>query len=894
MAARKKLVVIDGKSVFYRGYYAMPNLSAKDGTPTGGVYGFTMMALDVLKKFDPDYVCVAWDKSKTNVRARTKIYPEYKANRKPAPEDFKVQIPLLKELLEALGWPLYEIDDYEADDIMGVFAKQAEKKDYETILVTGDHDVLQLVTDKTSVAIMKKGITNIDMYTPKTFTDKYKMNVKQFIDYKALRGDPSDNIPGVAGVGEKTATSLILEYGSIDKVYENVALIKASVAKKLEADKEMAYISKELVTIMLDADIKLDWKAADVKKVDPIALNSVMRELQFTSLIRQLPADLKVDQQSGASSQELAENENEKIIDAKNTKVLVLKNQGELSGLSLRSKDVLVLPRFGESHGRSLQSVLISETKTQVYSIPVASPDQLDLTGDKLPESAVLEKLASVLKGKNIIGFETKQLLQSFLRNDLPLPNVGHDLKIASFVIDPLQRDVSLQSVLMSSLGYDISELNEDNSEKLANKINSLLWALYDHQEHRLNSESGLRDLLQGIEFPFITPLAKMEHYGIKLDSDYLAKFSEELEDDILDLEQTIYGYADKEFNVGSPSQLATVLYEDLELSTVGIKKGKTGFSTAAGELKKLQGMHPIIDSISKFRESSKLKSTYVDALPKLVDKNDRLHSSFSQTTTSTGRLSSSDPNMQNIPIRSKLGQRVRKALVAEKDHVFIQADYSQFELRLAACLSGDKNLVEIFNTGIDIHTQTAVRVLGIDEAELTKDQRSKAKAVNFGILYGQGPHGLSEGTGMSMVEAKEFIDKYYKTYPQLKEYLDGLAEQAKEGGYVSTLLGRKRPTPDAKSSNFMVRNGAIRAAVNMPIQGTAADLVKMAMIEIDKKLPKNAHQVLQIHDSIIVECPEKDADEISEMMREIMERIYALPVKLKVDIATGKDWGEL
>lgn len=874
MAASKKLIVIDGKSVFYRGYYAMPHLSKPDGTPTGGVYGFMIMALDALKKFSPDYACVAWDKSKTNLRSRREIYPEYKANRKPAPDDFKIQIPILHDVLEALGWPLYEIDDYEADDIMGAFAKQAEKKDYETILVTGDHDVLQLVTDKTKVAIMKKGITNIDLYTPESFTAKYQMSVDQFIDYKALRGDPSDNIPGVAGVGEKTATKLIQDHGSLEGVYKNLEEIKGSVKTKLEKDKEMAYLSEKLVTIMTDVPLKLDWKAADVKNVDPFKLHSVLSDLEFKTLIKQLPENLKDGSAPASQSSEV-----------KNSNTVIVKNKAELDGLTFKNKEIAVLPRFKQKHGFELESVILSDSASYTFVVRV---------GGDIEEEFVVKKILKLLNNKKLIGFELKTLLQSSMHFGEETPEVWHDLKIASFVINPLQRDVSLGGVLKSSLGFDLGELTGEEAVDLAGKINSMIWALYKYQKEELKEKSDLQDYLNNIEFPFITALAKMEFYGVKLDPDHFAELQVELEDHISDLEQTIYGLANREFNIGSPSQLAEILFEDLGLPTAGIKKGKTGYSTAARELKKLQGQHEVIGYISQYREVAKLKNTYVNVLPAMTDDKDRLHSSFSQTTASTGRLSSSDPNVQNIPIRTELGQKVRKGLVAAKGKALIQADYSQFELRLAAALSSDENLIKIFNDNTDIHTQTAVRVLGVEESKITKDQRAKAKAVNFGILYGQGPHGLSEGTGMTMAEAKEFIKKYYEAYPKLKEYLDGLAEQAVEGGFVATMLGRKRPTPDAQSSNFMVKQGAIRAAVNLPIQGTAADLVKLAMIELDKRLPENAKQVLQIHDSIIVECPEKEAKKTGELMKEVMERIYALPVKLRVDVNIGKHWGEL
>lgn len=844
----KRLVIIDGKSVFYRGYYAMPNLATKDGTPTGGVYGFAVMALEVVKKLKPDYVCVAWDKSGTNVRARLALYPQYKANRKPPPPDFYEQIPILHQLLEALEWPLYEIDDYEADDIMGAFAKQAGQKGVESYLVTSDLDVLQLVNSHTHIYTLKKGFSNIELFNEESFRAKYGVDAHQFVDVKALKGDSSDNIPGVAGIGEKTAIDLIKEHKTLDGVYQNLDLLKPAVRTKLERDRDMAYLSKKLVTLMVDAPIKIDLAKAKLKNGVTPEFAAMMRKLEFRTLQRQVEAVLPKDEIAEA---EVPGEEIEPAREVPFDKKQFASDQPRVIALNPAEDKMWVS----------------FEPKT-FAGVPLAELTKLSKTTDVSP----------------VIGHDLKSLFKVLLDAGIEPPStVGHDTRIGAFLLDSLARSRELADLLPQAPDLDNG-----------GQVTATIWQVHEDQRVQFNELPRLSQLAHKVEFPTIRLLAHIEHRGILLDSQQLNEMSREFEQKIGALQRRIYAQAGQEFNIASPAQLGMILYEKLQLPTSGVKKGKTGYSTGAVELAKLRGLHPIIDFITQYREYTKLKSTYVDTLPKMVDQSGRLHTTFALDVAATGRLSSSNPNLQNIPTRTDMGQAIRRAFVPGKGNVFVSADYSQFELRLAAVMADDQEMIDDFNKDADIHTKTAAEVYGVPPDEVTKDMRRNAKVVNFGILYGMSPRGLSVATTMSFSEAKDFIDTYFALRPKIRQYMDRIVFEANRDGYVQTLFGRKRPTPDLKSSNFAVREAAKRAAINMPIQGTEADLMKMAMLRAEEKLDGLGEQLLQIHDSILVECPAKNAKKVSEILKQTMENIHKLPVKLKVDVSTGQNWGEL
>lgn len=880
--ARKKLAIIDGKSVFYRGYYAMPNLSTKDGTPTGGVYGFAVMALEVIKRLKPDYVCVAWDKPKTNIRKRLQMYPEYKAGRKPPPPDFYEQIPVLHTLLQAFGWPLYELDDYEADDIMGTLAVQAKEKDIETQLITSDLDALQLINGHVHVYALKKGLSNIELFRPETFILKYGITPDQFLDLKALKGDSSDNIPGVPGVGEKTALELLKSYKTLDEVYENIDLIKESVRTKLMVGKDSAYLSKKLAAIWTDAPVKLNLKEVDGSTCDPLRLQSLLEKLEFRTLARQLPEIMRVPVPA-VSSQPSAYNHKT------GGYIQFIDSSQKLARLDLKgTKIVIVHSKCANKQGKGPQLLILSPSSRHTYVIDLIKCERTDL-------SQIFNALFRSIK---LVGYDIKSTLKMFIELGVQLPVVTHDVLIGSFLLNPLSRGQLLTGLAQDALGYQGLPFENSSDQLLtgrASELTEVIRALYTRQTKELSKLPKVARLAKNIEWPIISVLARMEYEGIQLDTKYLEVMSVQVDDVISDLEQQIYGHADHEFNINSPAQLADVLFNKLNLSTTGIKKGKTSYSTAASELDKLRGVHPVIDLISHYREVTKLKNTYIDALPKLVDDNSRLHTTFNLTIAQTGRLSSTDPNLQNIPVRTELGKKIRTAFVAGKGNMLVSADYSQFELRLAAYLSGDRELIGQFNEGVDVHTITAAQIYDRELEDVSKNMRRDAKVVNFGVMYGLSPHGLTVATGMTYEQAKHFIEKYFEVRPKLLKYIESVKEQARNKGFVETLFGRRRPTPDVHSSNFAVREAAMRAAVNMPFQGTAADIMKMAMIGVDQKLVKtNCSMLLQIHDSILIECPEKEADSTAKLLKDTMENVMKLPVKLTVDTAIGENWGEL
>ena len=875
----KRLVIIDGKSVFYRGYYAMPNLSTADGTPTGGVYGFAALSLELFKKLKPDYACVAWDKPKTNIRKRLEIYPDYKAGRKPAPADFYAQIPILHELLAAFGWPLYELDDYEADDILATLARKASEQGIEVCLITSDLDALQAVNPLVHVYALKKGLTNIDLFKPESFTEKYGIRVDQFLDLKALKGDSSDNIPGVPGIGEKTAVQLLQQYETLDGIYENLWQIKDATRRKLEAGKASAELSKKVAELWFDAPVPLDLKAMDVSDLDTHKLKELLTKLEFRSLLRNLPEHMRDTDTSSSGTPDLAVVESAEEMPASHSRAVLL-----------MAKELIVWPDGDGvwlSHERSKAAKLSRKVAADVVA--------------KVP----------------IVGHNTKAFLKDLLANgETELPEVHHDTEQGSFLLNPLRKSRELA---------DLVGMEAIDDPKLAI---SAIWALYDEQSQALDALPDVAHVARTMDFPLIPVLARMEFRGIRLDSSKLSEMEVKLTKDIAEIQKTMFAMVGHEFNIASPAQLAEILYTELGLSTVGVKKGKTGFSTGQKELDKLRGQHPIIESIEQFRELTKLLNTYVKTLPEQADDAGRIHTVFRQDVAATGRLSSTDPNLQNIPIRTELGRQIRDAFVPDAGNVFVSADYSQFELRLAAVLAGDEKMINDFNAGTDIHAKTAAEVYKVPLDAVTKEQRRKAKVVNFGVLYGMSQHGLAAAANMNYQEAQHFIDEYFRVRPNIRKYIDETVKKAHDDGFVETLFGRRRWTPDVKSSNFVVRQAAERAAANMPIQGTEADLMKMAMIRVEENITQLAvasarmgaqqaeknsslpaesrvfqsakatsrpQQLLQIHDSILIECPKDMAEKVSTMLVETMENIYPkLGVRLQVDVHVGDNWGEV
>ena len=795
----KRLVLIDGKSVFYRGYYAMGALSLSDGTPTGGVYGFAAIAMEIVKKLDPTKVIVAWD-SKTSTSKRRAIYSDYKAGRIKPGEDFYTQIPLLEELVHDLGWSFVELEKYEADDIIGTLSREADETtdkngqcEYETYIISSDLDMLQIVDKNTFMWRILKGFTNIEEINIAEIEAKYGIKKSQFLDLKALKGDSSDNIPGVSGIGEKTAAKLLNDYGDLDNIYNNIDKISGSTRTKLEAGKDSAYMSKKLAEIMLDAPVSL----ADLPDFhfDRNQVLAGLKKLEFNSLIRKLTA---------ATSDREPERP------------------------------------FSSDHKLGQAPLSVSEEKWS--------------SGSNNP--LIGWDIKSIMHGNEEIAQE--------ILNGKPFWDLGQ----AAFLLNPLSRE---QPTLA------------DPKEE------------YQKQLIEFKKYPKLLQVLQDFDLPLIPILYKMEKRGMLIDHKYFASLKKEYTAEVKKIERVVWELAGKEFNLNSPIQLSEILFTDLGLPTKGIKKTTRGYSTGAKELEKLKSAHPVIPKIIEYREAAKLLSTYITPIPDLADQNDRIHTTFTQNVTATGRLSSLNPNLQNIPVRTSEGKRIRTGFIAPEGKVLISADYSQFELRLAAILANDHSLIADFNQGIDIHTKTASEAFGVPFEQVTKDQRRAAKVINFGILYGMSINGLSEAAKMSFQEAKSFIENYFTLRAPIKDYLGQILKQAREEGYVETYYGRRRPTPDVKSSNFLIRQAAERAAANMPIQGTEADLMKRAMINVDKTLPAGAELVMQVHDSLIVECDKNIAKDVAKILQQQMESVAPeFKIKLAVDVTTGHNWGEL
>lgn len=852
-ASPKKFALIDGKSVFYRGYYAMPNLSTKDGTPTGGVYGFASMALELLKEIQPDYVAVAWDKPKTNIRRRLEIYPQYKAGRKPPPPDFYEQIPLLHELLEAFGWPLYELDDYEADDIMGALSRQANEQGIHTVMISSDLDMLQVVDYDTELYALKNGLSHLEKFDIISFEQKYGIKAEQFLDMKSLKGDASDNIPGVPGIGEKTAITLLQEFETLDKIYQNLDKVKPTWRTKLEAGHDSALMSRELARIYDDAPIKLDLEAVDARKLNTAKLRQELEDLEFTSLLHRLPEYMKSREDIAVKHDEIEKTEIREF-DA-SAEVL----------FQMADEIVAVLDE---------DSLFLSAEVNVAYRLDIQAG--IDL-----------------LCGRNVVAYDVKFLAEQLLKHGDVDFNVLFDTKLAGFMLNSLRKVGDLAKAIgWLELGEDGETLTMTPAQKIA-----AVWLLYCEQRAALAAHEKLNKLAREVDFPLQLIIAKIEKRGVRLDVTELTKMSDELAVDINELEQEIWSLVGNEFNISSPRQLSEALFTKLQLPTNGIKRSVTGYySTGKKELDKLRGQHPVIEKIGEIREMLKIKNTYVDALPKLIDADGYLHTDFAQDVVATGRLSSSNPNLQNIPIRSELGQKIRKAFVASPGKILVSADYSQFELRLAAALANDTNLIEDFQDDhVDVHTKTAAEAYGVAFEDVTPEMRRNAKVINFGVLYGMSPHGLAAATGMSFTKAKDFIERYFSVRVAIRNFLDATIKKAETDGYVETLFGRRRPTPDVNSRNFAIREAAKRAAANMPIQGTEADLMKMAMLRVERELGDICQQILQIHDSILVECEPENLEKVEKSLKYLMENIYpALGVKLKVDVKHGATWAAL
>lgn len=844
----KRLVIIDGKSVFYRGYYAMGALSTSDGTPTGGIYGFAAIAMEIVKNLRPTKVVVAWD-SRSSAARRKALFADYKAGRTKPGDDFYAQIPYLEELIKALGWNFVECDEYEADDIIGTLSRQVDEldeqgEDWETFIVSSDLDMLQVVDENTRMYRILKGFTSLEELDVPAVEAKYGIKKDQFLDLKALKGDSSDNIPGVPGVGEKTAVKLLGEYGTVKGIYENLDKIGGKVQEKLSAGRESAEMSYQLAKIMTDAPVKL----ADMKDlvVDNARIAAALDKLEFKSLKRKFLAEDGATFNTAKMASEASETHAKPLMANKR------------SGSPLEG----VKPAERTPEGLERKKPISEGGSGGVSRGAKKSQSRLDLGQQTL-------EIPHEDQDGTIISWDVKALMHKNpeIAAKILAGTPFWDLGQGSFLLNPLQRGI---------------EPVEETAE-------------FARQKAAFSEEPGLYKIFIQFDLPLIPILYKMEKVGMLIDRDYFKSLNEEFTLIVKKIEQQIWLLAGGEFNINSPIQLSDVLFSKLGLPTKGIKKTARGYSTGVKELDKLEGQHEIIPLIKQYREVAKLLSTYIVPLPGLADEQGRVHTTFTQNVTATGRLSSTNPNLQNIPVRTEEGKRIRRGFVAPTGRVIVSADYSQFELRLAAALAGDEVLIEDFNNNTDIHTKTASEAFGVPLAEVSKAQRRAAKVINFGVLYGMSVRGLADAANMSFGEAKDFIENYFELRRPIKEYLDFTLDQARNEGYVETYFGRRRPTPDVKSSNFIVRTGAERAAQNMPIQGTEADLMKRAMIEVDQALPEGAQMIMQVHDSLMIECDEKQKTEVAEMLQRVMEHVAPeLEVKLAVEVKTGQNWAEV
>lgn len=876
---KKTLMLIDGSSLIFRAFFALPKLTNNDGVMTNGVYGFLTMYKNAFDRYKPDYILVAFDRASKTFRH--KEFKDYKATRNKMPSELSYQFGILKDILDSLNVKYTDLDGFEADDIVGTYAKMAQEAGYDSVLITGDRDYLQLVDEKIVVNLTKKGVSETKEYTLATIKEEFGLTPKQLIDVKGLEGDKSDNIPGVEGIGPKKAIEFIQKYGSIEGLYEHIDEISGKKTKERLIDSEpIAYMSKKIGTIVTSAPVEYELEELKVAEPDLPSLREKYSKYNFNKFIEDMDGEKSEIVKKDFTYKKL--DDYEKFADE-------IKAKGEFTFKCLYE---------GESYIHS-----------KVYKLAIKTKDSPAYILD--PDQAFIDSFKDVFEDEKILknSFDIKEdiVLLNKLGIDLNLP--FDDLMLMHYLIDPSRSSYDLKTLSQAYLDYEvISEVDllgkgkkaltygELDCDKLSNFLASELNAIEDAKAKLVDklNEYKMYDLYEDIEIKLSKVLANMEIVGFVTDRKVLEDLKEDINKDLEKLTSEIYELAGSEFNINSTKQLGEVLFKDLDLPV--IKKTKTGFSTDASVLEKLRDKHQIIPKIEKYRELFKLQSTYIEGLEKAIDDDGRIRSTFRQNIAATGRLSSQDPNLQNLPIKTDEGRLIRKAFKAGQGKILIDADYSQIELRILASLSGDEHMIEAFRNGEDIHAKTASKVFHTPLDEVTKRQRSDAKAVNFGIIYGISDYGLSQNLNIPRKEAKAYIDNYMASYPSIKAYMDSIVEKAKEDGFVETLFNRRRYVPEINSKNFNVRSFGQRVALNTPIQGTAADIIKIAMIETDKNLKKaglDAKIVLQIHDEIILEASLEDKDSAMEILRNSMQEAANLKVPLIVDIDTGESMYE-
>ena len=878
----KRLIIIDGNSIINRAFYALPDMSNSEGLKTNAIFGFVRMMFKIIEDYQPTHMSVAFDKKAPTFRH--KQYADYKAGRKKMPDELAQQLQPLKDLLDKFNINRLELEGYEADDLIGTVARLGEENDFKVYIVTGDKDAIQLASNKTTTLITKKGVGEVEEYNYDSVLERYEMTPTQFIDLKGLMGDKSDNIPGVPGVGEKTGIKLLKQYSTIENLIEHTDELKGSIKKKIEENKDLALMSKELATIITNVPIEVkleDLEYGDYNKDDVV---EKFKEFGFASLITKL-----LDIEGGETT----------IKEEIDLKIEHLDNVEDFIKKAEENKKVIidVIGKEGNILDKRVLYVFLSLDGNEIYYV----------NEDELPQIKTLLSNPEIKKH----GYDLKEDYILLKPYEIELNSMDFDITIAEYLIDSksstsyecsaiamkyLTRKIKSKEDLLGK-GAKAKKFDEIEFDELSAYIGDILNTVngvYPKMEEKLK-ETEMDGLFYHVEMPLVEVLGSMEYIGMKVDKDQLNELKEKFTTIINELENEIFELAGEPFNINSPKQLGVVLFEKLGLPV--IKKTKTGYSTNAEVLEKLRDKHEIIDKITEYRQIVKLNSTYVEGLLKIINpKTGRIHSSFNQTITTTGRISSTEPNMQNIPVKTEMGRDIRKVFVADENCKLVDADYSQVELRVLAHMSGDENMIDAFKHGEDIHSKTASQIFDVDIKDVTSKQRIEAKAINFGIIYGKTDFGLSQDLNIPVATAKAYIDSYFNKYPKIKEFMDEAVESATETGYATTILNRRRYIPEIKASNFIVRNQGKRFAMNAPIQGSAADIIKVAMVNVYNKLKENnmkSRLILQVHDELIVEAVDEELEMAEKIVREEMENAQSMDVKLDVDLNTGDSWYE-
>lgn len=868
---REKIVLIDGHSILNRAFYGVPDLTNSEGLHTNAVYGFLNIMFKILDEEQPEYLTVTFDVHAPTFRH--KLYPDYKGTRKPMAEELRQQVPVIKEVLRAMDIEIIEKEGLEADDLLGTISHMCEKKGLDVSIISGDRDTLQLATEHIKIRIpkTKQGRTEVEDYNASDVKERYGVTPAEFIDVKALMGDASDNIPGVPGVGEKTATKIVQQYQTIENAYAHADELKPPRASKnLKEYWEQAKMSKTLATIDIHADIEFDLEKARHGNPYTSAAHEWFQRLQFKNMLGRFDVETVSN-----DVEEFFRN----VTDQKEIECIFAEaERAECVGAAFSADPGDVLPLF--AHPSGYGRISLAWDKNKIVSIPCS----MDMNLEQLAER--LSRLAGKVKCFSMCG------LKEFL-TWIPGAVSGScfDVIVAAYLLNPLKSDYNYEDVAREYLGIMIDEKLDDTVKSCYEAYTA--YAAVPVLEKKLK-DTGMDRLFREIEMPLVFTLHNMERAGVKVEAEALKAYGNQLGARIIELEKEIYNLAGEEFNINSPKQLGVILFEKLEMPHA--RKTKTGYSTAADVLDKLAPDYPIVAEILEYRQLSKLKSTYADGLAAFIGQDGRIHGKFNQTVTATGRLSSTEPNLQNIPVRMELGRLIRKVFVPKEGCVFVDADYSQIELRILAHCSGDGQLIQAYREARDIHRMTASQVFHTPFDEVTDLQRRNAKAVNFGIVYGISSFGLSQDLSITRKEAAQYIEHYFETYPGIKKFLDDAVTHAKEKGYAVTLFGRRRPVPELKSSNFMQRSFGERVAMNAPIQGTAADIIKIAMIGVDEELKKRkmkSRLILQVHDELLIEADENEVEDVKEILKDKMEHAASLSVPLIADMHTGMNWYE-